>query len=113
MSKRVSLLLCLLALLILPLLARTCRDDSEKVIAAEVSMRYLVCTNCNAQYEISEDYFEKVADSDIERGAQAVAFRCRQCRQIAALPGMIVMMNGEVVEILGAQYDEERDIDEM
>jgi hypothetical protein len=103
----------LLALLILPLLARTCRDDSEKVLVAEVSMRCLVCTNCNAQYEISEDYFEKVAGSDIERGAQGVAFRCRKCEEISALPGMIVVMNGEVVGIQGAHYDEERAIDEM
>lgn len=55
----------------------------------------------------------KVDESDFERGDNDATFRCRECGEIAALPGMIVEMNGEVVSVSGEQYDEERGIDEM
>src|SRR6056297_1320072 len=105
MNNRIFILLSLLALLVLLLLIRSC-GGGEKAVEAEISMRYLVCTNCNAQYEIPADYFVKVDESNLERGDNEATFRCRECGEIAALPGMIVEMNGKIVRVSGAQYDE-------
>ena len=113
MDMKKYIFLGLLALLLVLLLARNCGGTDADFVEARVSKRYLVCTHCDAQYEIPAEYFRDIDPGDMERGDTSVAFRCRECGEIAAHPGMLIEMNGRVVGVSGEQYDEERGIDEM
>jgi hypothetical protein len=86
--------------------------DDDHSVAHRVSTRYLVCGNCAAQYEIPADYFANVSPSDMDRHGKTVYFRCRECGELAAEPGMTIVMDGEVVGVSGVQYDERMGLDE-
>lgn len=108
MSKRLMFFLALLGLLLLLLLSRSCRPGEDEYVEEKVALRYLVCGNCQAQYEIPKDFFAKVPLSDMKRTERDVYFRCRECGEIAAQAGMVTEMNGEDVGHVGVQYDETR-----
>ena len=123
MDKKTYIFLGLMVLLISLLFARNCGGPEDDVVQSRVSIRYLVCSNCGAQYEIPETFFRDVPDEDTKRlgddrgiaagGTGGLTFRCRECGEIAARPGMHVKMNGKVLDVVGVDYDEERGIDEM
>lgn len=112
MNKKAFVFAGLMVLLLI-LVMRNCGEPEDEVVESRVSLRYLVCTNCGAQYEIPADYFENIDLRDMKRGKTEFAYRCRECGEIAAFPGMVIEMNGEVVDISGAKYDEGKGIDEI
>ena len=107
------ILLCSLVLVLLLVHIFRVSSTGDNSVADEVSVRYLVCGNCPAQYEIPDDYFALISPSDMHREGAVVHFRCRECGELAAEPGMIIVMDGEVVGISGAEYDETRGLDEI
>ncbi len=113
MDRKTLLLLIIAVTLVALWSGRILRGDKDETVKSEISIRYLACTNCEGQYEIAADYFLNVDPSDVNRGAGTAAFRCRECGEIAAQPGMIVKMAGEVVSVVGHEYREERGLDEM